>query len=205
MKKITTLLFAAVLICGCTQEKGPKCIGPLPAGYDLEALTDCMVPAEFSTEDFDWANKTLKLTVFSENIYDAVEMHKMAVGDTVIYDGKKILVQTIDDSGSFFEVNGEDYENGAWFQPADGGTYRATQDDDHSVYTELGSVIVPVAENLVVVDCGIDPMDPQIIIEEGAWLYLDSLDGWRQSFSCLDTEVLIENGVVTKITRHWIP
>ena len=63
---------------------------------------------------------------------------------------------------------------------------------------------MPVASDLVVIDCGIEPTDPVDTIHTDARGYLQKL-GQRDDFSELNTQVLIEGGKVTQITRRWIP
>ena len=212
MRKILTLAAAAIMLAGCNNNTDNttgnttdnRCVRPLPAGITADSLTDCTVPAQFTLADFDWTAQTLTMTVYSEDLYDAVDISQLKAGDTIIYQGRNIVVAKIDDKDGFKTINDGIENDGADLQAGDGGTYRAIQLDDHSVYTTLGKATVPVASDLVVIDCGIEPTDPVDTIRTDARGYLQKL-GQRDNFNELNTQVLIQGGKVTQITRRWIP
>ena len=205
MKKITTMLLFAAIVCSCGQKTAPKLVSPLPSGIEIGDLTDCMVPACFTSDDFRWMGGNLTMKVFTEDLYDAVEVSLLEPGDTLIFDGEKIVVGTIEDMGGLLSVNGGLEEGGAWLQAWEGGTYRACQWDDHSLYSELGTVELPLSEDFMIVDCGENPEDPSDTLTTGQKLYLETLESWRREFSPLNTKVVVENGIITAIIRRWIP
>lgn len=206
MKQLLTLLAAAALLWSCnTSTSTHKSVKPLQAGYSADSLVDCTVPAAFTSRDLNAADSTLTMTVFNEDLYDAVDVHQLQAGDTLLFQGRTIVVATIDDSNGLLTINGGIEQNGACLQPAEGGTYRGLLLDDHSVYTQLGRATLPVARNLVVVDCGEEPTTPSDTIAIDAQRYVAQATGWRSDFNELNTRVLVEHGVVTRITRHWIP
>ena len=206
--KLNNLFFAlaaAVMLWSCTSTEEHKIIKPLPAGYSADSLTDCTVPAVFSSDDFNMDSSSLTMTVYSEDYYDAVEVSQMQAGDTLVFQDRKIVVATINDADGILTVNGGIEEGGAYLCGGEGGTYRSLQLDDHPVYSRLGRVTLPVSGDLVIIDCGEDPDTPQDTITTDAGRYLKQATGWRRDFSELNTRVLIEHGVVTRIIRHWIP
>lgn len=205
MKKIAIMLLSAAIICSCGQKTAPKLVSPLPSGLEIDALTDCTVPARFTSDDFRWMGGNLTMTVFSEDLYDAVELLNLAPGDTLIYDGGKIVVETVKDEGGLLTINDGLENGGAWLQAGDGGTYRACQWDDHSIYSELGQAHLPLSEDFMIVDCGENPTDPSDTLTTGQKLYLETLEGYRREFSPLNTKVVVEDGLITAILRRWIP
>lgn len=46
------------------KESSHKCINTLPVGISIEELTDCTVPAKFTTDDFNWMGGNLTMTVY---------------------------------------------------------------------------------------------------------------------------------------------
>ena len=54
-----------------------KRIAPLPSGIDVDNLQDCTIPAAFSPDDFNWMGGNLKMTVYNEDLYDAVNISLM--------------------------------------------------------------------------------------------------------------------------------
>lgn len=68
-----------------------KRIEPLPEDLDLNALTDATVAASFGAEDIsEKDDKTeITLTVYDYDVYDMVDVAQLAVGDTIVVDGKE--------------------------------------------------------------------------------------------------------------------
>lgn len=206
MKRAMTWVAASLLMLSCsTKESSHKCINTLPAGISIEELTDCTVPAKFTTDDFNWMGGNLTMTVYNEDLYDAVDIQQMQVGDTLMYENNPLVVTTLEESDGIITINGGVEEDGAWLQSNGGGTYRATVFDDHSIYTELGEAQVPLADDFVFIDCGENPTDPSDTVSTNQKLYIESLQGYKREFFNLNTSVLIEHGVITKIERRWIP
>ena len=197
------MIMLAVLAMAC-QHKTYTRIAPLPAGYDIDNLTDCTVPASFSAEDFNWRGSSLTLKVFSEDIYDAVEVHQMKPGDTLVFAGAPIVVKTVVEENGYLTVDGGIEEGGAYLKPYEGGTYRSLLLDDHPFYTEIGRTQVMLDDDFIIIDCGTEPTDPSDTIRTAQKPYIEAL-GTRSGFSELDTRVRIENGRITEVNRHWIP
>ena len=212
MKKYLSMLLCTLAAVSCTHREAEvqhAFIQPLLTAQtvtDLNAyVQNATVPARFTTSDFDWMAGQLPLTVYSEDFYDTVALHQMAVGDTLLFGGDTIVVRTIE-GDSYLTINGGIEEGGADLMACDeGGTYRGVLMDDHSTYTELGSVQLPLSENFTFIDCRINPTDPSDTIRTDQKLYLENLKDYKTEFYSIDTRVQVEDGVITNITRHWIP
>lgn len=182
-----------------------RLIAPLPSGLDVENLKDCTVPARFTADDFRWMGGNLRMTVFGKDLYDAVDVSQMQVGDTLLYTGEPMVIRTIEKLHGGIVINGDIDNGGCCLAGYEGGTYVAREWDDHATYTKLGSAEVALAEDFVIIDCGDFPTDPLDTIRTGQKLYLESLTNSRREFFPLNTQVTIENGEITEINRHWIP
>ena len=210
MKKLSSsnpLMVLCVLaaLAGCSSHASHNLIEPLPAGFTLETMSDCTVPAKFSASDFNWRGSNLTMTVFSEDFYDAVEVSKMTAGDTLVFAGNKIVVETIEEENGILTINNGIEEGGAYLKADEGGTYKSLLMDDHSVYTEIGRKEIPLSEDFVIIDCGTEPNDTVDTIRTGQKPYIDSLESYKTEFIELNTRVRIEGGVIKEINRHWIP
>lgn len=217
----------SAILVGCSQKTEYKRIEPLPAGFAVENLQDCTVPASFTPDDFCWImadsaktpldenptadsemhiwNGTLTMSIFNKDLYDAVEITQMKVGDTLIYESQPMVVNTIEKTDGGISINGGLEEGGCWLAGYEGGTFVAKIWDDHAVYTNLGKAEVALAEDFVIIDCGLDPRDPNDTIRSNQKLYLENLKDSRRDFHSLNTLVTIENGKITEIIRRWIP
>lgn len=208
MKKSILFLAIAAFLCGCSQDKNTsehKCIAPLPAGISVDELQDCTVPAAFTPNSFNWMGGNLKMTVYNMDLYDAVEISQMQVGDTIIYDGKPMVINKIAEGHGDIDINGGLDEGGCCLAGHEGGTYVGKNWDDHATYTELGMAEVALAEDFKIIDCGMDPHDPIDTIRTGQKLYIEKMKDNRPDFFHLNTRVTIENGMITEINRRWIP
>ena len=207
MKTLQSALVIALvaLLCGCAQKVEHKSIAPLPAGIEINDLHDCTVSASFNTDDFRWMGGNLRMTVYAKDLYDAVEISQMQVGDTLIYQSKPMVISKIEEADGGISINGGLEEGGCWLVGYEGGTYVARTWDDHAIYSELGKAEVALSEDFIIVDCGIEPTDPVDTIRTEQKLYLENLQDYRREFNQLNTRVTIENGLVTEINRHWIP
>lgn len=219
MKKLLFFLLAA-LLCSCARSRSAadsseaedsvvvittQFVKPLPITLSKDNLSDATVSASFSVDDFRWMGDDLALTVYEEVLYDAVEISSLHVGDTLLYQEQEMPVLSVESTEYGIEVNGGFEQGGATFCSNGGGTYRAVLSDDHSVYRLIGKVELILDENFTIHDSGLDPHDPQIVITDAQKFYLDMLEGYRREFTFLDTRVTIQDGVITDITRRWIP
>ena len=86
-----------------------KRIEPLPEDLDLNALTDATVAASFGAEDISEKDgKTeITLTVYDYDVYDMVDIAQLAVGDTIVVDGKDMVVTSREDENGFVTINGD--------------------------------------------------------------------------------------------------
>lgn len=207
MKTIKTILLIALasFMCGCSQNASHKLITPLPSGIEVSNMQDCTVEAAFCADDFLWMGGNLRMTVFSQDLYDIVDIHQMQVGDTLIYAGQPLVINSIDKADGCININGGLDQGGCCLVGYEGGTYIARNWDDHATYSKLGQAEVPLAENFVIIDCGMEPNDPIDTIRAEQKLYIESLENSRREFFQLNTKVTIENGMVTEINRRWIP
>ena len=208
-RNIAILAISAILFsCGGSQttEQQNKCIAPLPAGVSVDSLKDCIVPASFTNNDFNWMGGNLSMTVYNTDLYDAVEVSQMQVGDTIIYAGEPIIISQIDQTEGGVEINGGQVDEGGCCLVAfEGGTYITRGMNDHANFSELGKAQVPLAENFVLIDCGENPTDPSDTLSTNQKLYIENLKDGKSGFSPLNTQVTIENGAITQINRRWIP
>ena len=209
MKNCIALIAGVLILAGCAgnnKTPGHFCATPLPSGISIDSLADCTVAAGFNTADFDWRNGSLSMDVYAEYRYDAADVARLQAGDTIVYEGNKPLaVDSIERRDRYVIINGGIEQGGAELTPSDGGTYRATNLDDHSVYSKLGRRAVPLADDFIIIDCGENPTDPNDTIRSQQKACLDRMKDYKRNFSPLDTRVRIENGRIKEIHRHWIP
>mgnify|MGYP001343203990 CR=1 FL=1 len=180
-----------------------KRVEPLPETLDVNALTDATVAASFSAEDISEKDgKTqITLTVYDYDVYDMVDVAQLAVGDTIVVDGKDMVVTSREDKDGFVTINGGLEQGGVDLTSDDSGVYYAVGMDDVKSYHELGRITVPVAEGFVLTDNS-DPEHPD---ETYAASDLAKLAASEPGFTANNTLATIEHGELTVLARSYTP
>ena len=180
-----------------------KRVEPLPETLDVNALTDATVAASFSAEDISEKDgKTqITLTVYDYDVYDMVDVAQLAVGDTIVVDGKDMVVTSREDKDGFVTINGGLEQGGVDLTSDDSGVYYAVGMDDVKSYHELGRITVPVAEGFVLTD-NADPEHPD---ETYAASDLAKLAASEPGFTANNTLATIEHGELTVLARSYTP
>lgn len=214
MSNVKWLFFLlCVILAGCTKSSVKEdfayhFVKPIPADKspfkgDLEGL-NVTVPALFSFSDFNWKDGTLTMTVYSIDCYDAKAIDQMQIGDSILFRNDTIIINNIQKDKTL-TINGGIEYGGVYLTQNDSDTYRVQLMDDHPQYSELGKVQLPLSKDLTIIDCGDNPTDPYDTIRTNHKQWLDNVKEYKRDFSELNTRVKIENGVITNITRFWIP
>ena len=180
-----------------------KRVEPLPETLDVNALTDATVAASFSAEDISEKDgKTqITLTVYDYDVYDMVDIAQLAVGDTIVVDGKDMVVTSREDKDGFVTINGGLEQGGVDLTSDDSGVYYAVGMDDAKSYHELGKITVPVAEGFVLTDNS-DLEHPD---ETYAASDLAKLAASEPGFTANNTLATIEHGELTVLARSYTP
>ena len=176
-----------------------KRIEPLAESLDLNALTDATVAASFGAEDISEKDGKMEisLTVYDYDVYDMVDISQLAVGDTIVVDGKDMVVASREDKDGFVTINGGLEQGGVDLTSDDSGVYYAVGLDDAKSYHELGKITVPVALT--------DNADPEHPDETYAASDLAKLAASEPSFTANNTLATIEHGELTVLARSYTP
>lgn len=180
-----------------------KRVEPLPETLDVNALTDATVAASFGAADISEKDgKTeITLTVYDYDVYDMVDISQLAVGDTIVVDGKDMVVTYREDKDGFVTINGGLEQGGVDLTSDDSGIYYAVGMDDAKSYHELGKITVPVAEGFVLTDnSDLEHPDATYAASD-----LAKLAGESVGFTANNTLATIEHGELTVLARSYTP
>lgn len=203
--KYFAIILSAIALCCCKTNSSHNCIYPLPQSDSADSLQNSTIYVGFNTTDFNWSDSTLKVTIYQENRYHTADVEALQIGDTLLYEGKKMPINTIETIKDIIQINGDLEHGGVNLTSCNDGTYRATSFDDHSVFTKIGNTTFPIGNTLRLIDCGENPQDASTTITSGIQGYLDSIPNYRKNFAPINTTISIAGGVVTEIHRIWIP
>ena len=199
-----------VLFAGCTntsnkEDLAYQFVKPLPADKSpFKGDIGGLIPAVFTSSDFNWKERTLTFTAYSIDRYDSTEIAKLQIGDTILFRNDTIIVSKIE-KGRYLTINGGIENGGVELAAYEGGTYRVQLMDDHPQYSEIGKVQLPLSDTFTIIDCGDNPDDPYDTIRTNHKQRLENMKEYKHDFIELNTRVKIENGKITNITRNWIP
>ena len=180
-----------------------KRIEPLPESLDLNALTDATVAASFGAEDISEKDGRMEitLTVYDYDVYDMVDVAQLTVGDTIVVDGKDMVVTSREDKDGFVTINGGIEQGGVDLVTDDGGVYYAVGLDDAKSYHELGKITVPVAEGFVLTDNSNQEHPDETYVASD----LAKLAGENVGFNANNTLATIEHSELTVLARSYTP
>ena len=178
-------------------------VEPLADTLDVSALAegDQQFTAGFRGSDIreDGGQLVIDLTVYTYDLYDAVDISMLAAGDTLVVKGEDIPVTAVAEENGGVTVNGGLENGGVDLISAGGGTFRVLLENDAPDLYEAGTITLPVAQDCVLTDDS-DPEAP------GRTLYAGDLLGLGDEvFSPQATTVETAGGMVTAIHRDYIP
>ena len=178
-------------------------VEPLARTLDVSALTegDQQFIAGFRGSDIweDGGQLVIDLTVCTYDLYDAVDISMLAVGDTLVVKGEDIPVTSVAEENGSIRVNGGLENGGVDLVSAGGGAYRVQLEDDARDLYEVGTITLPVGQDCVLTD----DADPE---DRGRTLYAGDLLGLGDEvFYPQATTVETVGGTVTAIHRDYMP
>ena len=190
------------------KEAGHKMVKPLPENVFADGqLIDSTLPAELDLISIDEieGTHTIMVCVYTEDLYDAVDINALEEGDVIIYNGDMIKVSSISTEDSFIYINGGLENGGCCLASNEGGTYIAAEFDDYCTYTCQGTVGLSISDDCVFNDAA-DISEPEKYMGlKGDALYerlsVDDVYG----FSQYNTKIHVENGSIVEIERRFTP
>ena len=219
MKKLLILTAALCLLgltaCGTQTDGGQQPaddqqttaqrVEPMGGTLDPNALDDVTAAATFTADGVhtDTDPATLDVAIYDYDLYDATAITQLAVGDTVVVDGKDVVVASVEETDGYYAVNGDIEQGGILFAPGDGGTYYIMGMDDAKDYHQIAALVLPIAADVVVKDSAEDPD-----AANAKTLTLGDVAGLPDDVygvSANNTHVVISGGTVTEIARTYVP
>ena len=144
--------------------------------------------------------------LYTDDCYDIVDIHQMAVGDTIVVGGEGIRIESLEeDEYGHKLVNGGFDAGGCTLSPFDeDNCWMCVEDDDFNTYTERAEATLTLSENVVFTDGWDIEKDP--VTAEGLEAVTAAIQGSKNdAFYCHNTTVRFENGKVVEIIRRYVP
>lgn len=209
MKKVLSLILifaSAVSLFACAKK---NVIYPLYTEVSMENLPDGIYPVMFTKEDVVTKDGEtfINANIYSEDIYDTVDIHTMKVGDYIYRSGKEEKIEKLiwDEQESVACMNFDSLEEAVETIVPDmsGGTYHISGPDDHHTYSLRGKSNIKLDKICTLRDSS-DLDNPEVVKSYGEIAdYIRHID--YDYFICLNTSIRIENGLAVEVTRWYIP
>ena len=205
-KMICALLALAMMLCSFAMAEAiaPQFAfdpneGTYPAAFDRAKVKD---------------GNLFDVKLYTEDIYDIVDISKMAVGDTFEAEGKTITIESIDkDEFGNIKINGGFEEDGGYTLTTEEDTngYLTTGYNDFGTYTERGTCNLVLAENVTFTDSS--DIDADALLSGKQPLTVTGIEAVAKaiaeaandSFNDHNTKVVIQDGKVVEINRSYNP
>jgi hypothetical protein len=170
--------------------------------YDFEALADGIYPVYF--EPAALKDGSLSLTVYSQDVFDIVDISTLEVGDALVVNGIPFEIETLE-RGDDLLINGGLDNGGLTLRAFDeDNCWKAVMEDDQNTYTERGDATLPLADDVTFTDGWDIEKDPVTV--SGAEAVADAITGTDMNyFSPLNTTVRVEGGKIVEIVRAYMP
>ena len=208
---ILTLILSVGLLAGCNsqigkEENNAKVINPLSETLDVNALDNCTVAVSLEKGDAyvdDNGKMVMNLTVYSYELYDMVDIASLKENDVIVRRNEEVTITEVErtDSG-LVRINGGEENGGFDLVSNDNTVYYETGMNDIKAYYELGKVILPVSVDFRY----IDESEPE---KEAKTYYpgdfLTDYAGLEYNFTPNNTTVVIEDGVIIRMNKVYMP
>ncbi len=175
-------------------------IAPADPGYDLTALGDGIYPVYFTPAAL--ADGKLTFYVYSEDVYDIVDVSRIAVGDTFWLGGLDFPVESVE-RGDDLYINGG-LDNGGFTLRAydEDNCWRVVTEDGGSVCTNRGETVLPLSDDVIFTD-GWDGSETTASGAEAAAAAITGTE--MEYFNPYNTCVRVEGGRIVEIIRTYMP
>ena len=200
MKRLVLLFAALLLICSTASA---DTITALASEVNPEHLVSVSVDAKIISAD----GQTATLVLLVPERYDPEEVLALQVGDAIYTQGGEVQINSISEDSGYLVFNAGADDELYLFESIDLNYWIMEEDD--TIYLELATVNVPVAEKLLFLD-DIDPATGETLIQPTVHNKNDLLAMMGSNddpgFDIRNVTVVFdENGELALVRRHYVP
>ena len=177
-------------------------IEPMDPGCDLDNPGDGEYPAAFEVEAL--ADGELTFRVYSEDVYDIVDVSRMEAGDIFRLSGLDFPVESVERADDLL-INGG-LDNGGFTLRAfdEDNCWKVVMENDYTTFTYRGQTTLPLSGDVTFTDGWQAGQEPAVVT--GAQAAAEAISGSELDyFSPLNTTIRVENGQIVEIIRAYMP
>lgn len=210
MKRVLTLVLAlATLLCAVASAETYK----IQRSSVMESdLTDGYFYVGFSLDAVSATDITAD--IYEEVCYDLVDVHNMAVGDTIeTADGDVEITSKEEDEAGYILINGGEDQGGVTLKGFDEDNCYHSMVYDLIEKMYLGQAQLTLADNVTINifkhDEAWSPLEGYdtvtVAAADVAATLKDSLNGLTEELTPYEAKVQLEDGLLTEITVDYVP
>lgn len=189
-----------------TPETTSSVISPLPVTIDMNNLANCTLAVSFEKGDAyvdDTGVMQLKVTVYTYDLYDMIDIAMLKEGDTMVLRGQEVPVTSLTrtDYGSV-EINGGLDVGGYELRTDNNTVFYETGYSDVKSYYALGEATLRVSADFIFTDAS-DLDKGEITYYPGDFLTDDA--GIDYHFTPHNSSIVIKDGQVISMKRVYTP
>lgn len=178
-------------------------VEPLPVTLDANQLTDCTAAVSIGEGHayVDGAGEQkMKVTVFTYDLYDMVDISQLKSGDTITIRQEPVIVASLERKDRAVIINGGIDVGGYELRTDEDTTYYEISYSDMLSYYEIGEATLPVSADFVYTDSS--DLDNGPVTYTFSDLAEGNVDFF---FTPYNTKIVIEGGTVVAMERTYTP
>lgn len=188
------------------EEEKVNVISPLPSAINKDTIDNCTVAVSLEKGDAyvdDSGKMQMKIKVYDYDLYDMVDIANLKAGDIFILSGKEVKIESVERTeGGLVVINGGQENGGFDLYSNDSTVYYEAGFNDVKSYYEVGEYTIPVSTEFIYTDSSDLDKDP-VLYYPGDFLTDDA--GIEYNFSENNTSVVIKDGYIVEMTKHYTP
>ena len=191
-----------------TEDKNDKLICSLyPLASAEDALADGGYSVGFEAKDLVKGENGYELTVevYEYDRYEKEAIDNLESGDQIQVCNEVIDVESVERNPEYgyISINGGIENNGIELTEDD-GLYRTVTMNDYPVYYVVGTISIPLADDMTFEDHEDWEKEPDGVVSDVEGLK-EALENENGVFCCNNTVVTVRQEKIVQVIRYWVP
>ena len=215
-KGITAFLVACIIVasvfftsCGNSAPKGPEELTSSNIGVPLKPLDTITSAAEvkkggtYSATFLEIHPGKVTADILTYDRYSMEDIKALQPGDEILHCNEIISIESVEEQpNQIIYINGG-IETGGFELREEEGAYRTVSLDDYPDYYSVGTIELPISEDIVFEDSSAEP-GADVFVLSGPDV-ADAITDSDLPFTVYNTKITVSNGEISKISRIWVP
>lgn len=188
-----------------TSADGRLRVEPLPNTVTEDTVKNGTFAASFDPAQIKYEGDVyyIDVTAYYYELFDMVDMSRLKAGDTIVIDGKDVLIDSITHDGSWYVINDGLDMGGYELATNDDTVYYEIGYDDILTYHKAAELTMPVGDSCLIHDDSVPGEQEKLLgIED---ILNNAADYNEYSFIPNNTEITADNGIITKMRISYMP